>query len=192
MEAAFSTDDPVQSEPPPAPTRPMADNKPKLQSRILAGRGKRLAAALSDIVFCFVCLLPGALLFFGSFYFTSMSKNIPFGDLRPSDVGLPFIYISFALFILGGLGCFITQMLLLSRRGQTIGKKFFRIKIVNVSDGAQPDGVRILLLRSILVWFMYIITVVGQIFLIADICFIWREDRRCIHDFFAKTQVVDA
>ena len=36
------------------------------------------------------------------------------------------------------------------------------------------------------------IPLVGTVFSLVNICFIFREDRRCIHDLMAGTHVVEA
>lgn len=84
----------------------------------------------------------------------------------------------------------IYTLVLLATRGQTIGKKVRGIRIVTFPDGANPGGVKTILLRGFVNGLIGMVPVVGVIYALADIFFIFREDRRCIHDLIAGTQVV--
>ena len=84
------------------------------------------------------------------------------------------------------------QIYLLTTRGQTIGKKMTRVKIVKYDDGSNPGFVHACLLRLIVPGFINGIPFVGAVFPIVDACFIFSEERRCIHDLIASTKVVNA
>ncbi|PKB84029.1 MAG: hypothetical protein BZY88_00970 [SAR202 cluster bacterium Io17-Chloro-G9] len=83
---------------------------------------------------------------------------------------------------------FVYQMYLLSRDGQTLGKKVVGIRIVKVETGLNGGFVTNVLLRGMLNGLLGFIPLYG----IVDLLFIFREDRRCIHDHIAGTQVVAA
>lgn len=98
-----------------------------------------------------------------------------------------------ALMGLGGallLGVAIYQLVMLATRGQSIGKRMLGIRIVTHPDGANPGGVKTILLRGFVTGIISNIPLLGPIFSLVNICFIFREDRRCIHDLIAGTQVV--
>jgi uncharacterized RDD family membrane protein YckC len=98
-----------------------------------------------------------------------------------------------ALIGLGGvllLGVAIYQLVMLATRGQSIGKRMLGIRIVTHPDGANPGGVKTILLRGFVPGIISNIPLLGPIFSLVNICFIFREDRRCIHDLMAGTQVV--
>ena len=80
----------------------------------------------------------------------------------------------------------IVQIVLLTNDGQTIGKKIFNIRIVSVETGQNAGIVRNWVVRT---WFNTMLwgTIIYAIF---DILFIFRGDRRCIHDLIAGTRVV--
>lgn len=89
------------------------------------------------------------------------------------------------------LGVLAWNLTWLYRYGQTIGKRIVKIKIVR-SDGDRASLGRILGLRIILVTILESIPFLGGLFSLVNICFIFRDDRRCIHDLMADTVVVKA
>ena len=93
--------------------------------------------------------------------------------------------------LLGGLALLATQIYLLATRSQTIGKYFLKTQIVDFNTGVRADFVQCFLLRTLLNGIIGAVTCIGAIYGIVDICFIFREDKRCIHDLLAKTCVID-
>ncbi|HJR72748.1 MAG TPA: RDD family protein [Luteimonas sp.] len=91
---------------------------------------------------------------------------------------------------LGVIAFFAYQLYLLYANGQTLGKKLLGIKIVR-SDGSRAGFWRIVLLRYLLPGVIGAIPFVGFLFGLADPLFIFGEEKRCIHDLFADTIVVD-
>jgi uncharacterized RDD family membrane protein YckC len=79
----------------------------------------------------------------------------------------------------------------LSRSGQSWGKRMLGLKIVDL-QGRQPGLLRLLGLRYGLGRLIGLVPVLGYWFALVDDCFIFREDRRCVHDFIAGTRVVVA
>jgi uncharacterized RDD family membrane protein YckC len=80
----------------------------------------------------------------------------------------------------------------ISRSAQTIGKKLLGIKVVTLT-GENAS------FNKIVVWRMLpialggaLVPVVGNFVGILDALFIFRSDRRCIHDLIAATRVVRA
>jgi uncharacterized RDD family membrane protein YckC len=99
----------------------------------------------------------------------------------------------FALIGLGAillLATAIYQLVILSTRGQSIGKRILGIRIVTYDDGRNPRGVKTIVLRGVLPGLISNIPLIGAIFGIVNICFIFRDDRRRLHDLIAGTQVV--
>jgi len=74
----------------------------------------------------------------------------------------------------------------LVRDGQTIGKKIVNIRIVSVETGQNAGIVRSWVLRT---WVNSLLWMI-PIYALMDILFIFRQDRRCIHDLIAGTRVV--
>ena len=141
------------------------------QQFILASRMKRLFARLLDGVFGLVsALVPG-------FVLTFLSD----GNFNPE---------SFLLGAVVGIICFVIyQWYLLATTAQTIGKKYLKIKIVN-KNGEQAGFFVNVVLREWLMGLIGIIPAIGGIIQIVNILFIFRDDRKCIHDLIAGTVVV--
>ena len=141
------------------------------QQFILASRMKRLFARLLDGVFGLVsALVPG-------FVLTFLSD----GNFDPE---------SFLLGAVVGIICFVIyQWYLLATTAQTIGKKYLKIKIVN-KNGEQAGFFVNVVLREWLMGLIGIIPAIGGIIQIVNILFIFRDDRKCIHDLIAGTVVV--
>ncbi|MCH8140804.1 MAG: RDD family protein [Proteobacteria bacterium] len=85
------------------------------------------------------------------------------------------------------LAIVIYQAVILSRDGQSIGKKALTISIVKVDTGKNGGFVPNVLLRLVVNGLLAFI----PLYIFIDILFIFRSDRRCIHDFIAGTKVVD-
>lgn len=98
----------------------------------------------------------------------------------------------FALLYLIGICIYVVvQLVMLHRNGQTMGKRLMGIRIVR-SDGTRAGLGRIFLLRALLPNLIAAIPFVGLFFALIDALFIFADDRRCLHDRFADTIVVDA
>jgi uncharacterized RDD family membrane protein YckC len=146
----------------------------------LADRGTRLGAALIEGLIFTIAASPLILAIAMS------DQNLKAGGSAEMR--------NIALMSLGALlvlAVGIYQLVILSTRGQSIGKRILGIRIVSCEDGRNPGGVKTILLRGFLPGLITNIPLIGFIFSLADTCFIFREDRRCIHDHMAGTQVVN-
>jgi len=91
--------------------------------------------------------------------------------------------------VLGVFGAFalvIAQLVMVSKRGQTIGKRAMGIKIV-LKDTLENGGFVVNVLKRGVV--NGLICLIPGYFLV-DSLFIFRADRRCLHDMIAGTLVV--
>jgi len=79
----------------------------------------------------------------------------------------------------------------LQTRRQTPGKFIFRIYIAN-SDGTVPPLWRVIVLRYWLFASFYTVPVFGGLIYLLDALFIFRKDRRCLHDLVARTVIRDS
>jgi uncharacterized RDD family membrane protein YckC len=169
--------------PPPAPiTIASMTGTPALTAAVPAvelepaGRGARLLAQIIDGLIGIIVVLPGCVLLI-------MGGGNKSGALSLSGMGL---------MGLGVLALLIVQLYLLTTRGQTIGKKLMKVKIVAFDDDSNPGFVKAVLLRVVVNGIIGAIPLLGYIYALVDICFIFRDDRRCIHDLIAGTKVVKA
>ena len=102
------------------------------------------------------------------------------------------------MFLLIGVSAVLTlalvgyQLRLLTTLGQTIGKKALGVRIVLVKDDSNGGFVVNVLLRGVVTLVLSAIPGIGFLFALADVLFIFRDDRRCIHDHIAGTRVVKA
>lgn len=143
----------------------------------LASLGSRFLAALVDggIVFGLIILMAVLLPLFA-----------PTGkESSPS----PFFWVFLGLFILLILALAGVQIFMLVKYSQTIGKRVLGIRIYNHSTGERADWVKTIVLRGIVNSIPSSIPLIGGIYALVDILFIFRQDRRCIHDLIAGTVV---
>jgi len=90
--------------------------------------------------------------------------------------------------ILAVAGLVIVQVILLTKDSQTLGKRALKIRIVKTSTGQNGGFVANVLLRLVV---NGILGAFIPFYGLVDTLFIFKEDRRCIHDFIAGTQVVN-
>jgi uncharacterized RDD family membrane protein YckC len=141
----------------------------------LAGRGTRLAAAIIDSLILGLVIWPYAM---STDYWTrAMQDQIEMSDLLQ-------------LSLVSLLGFLVLHGYLLHKYGQTIGKRLLGIRIVSATDGQIVSLGKIFGLRYVPIQIASVIPVVGNILPIIDVLFIFREDRRCLHDLIAGTKVI--
>jgi uncharacterized RDD family membrane protein YckC len=159
------------------PAAPVADAPLANNGDELAPLGARLGAAVIDALLYFVILLP--LVLVAGFWKAMMSGSgqLDFGTL----VGL---------FLIGLVTNLVLHGYLLHRYGQTIGKRVAGTRIVGVADNAILPLWKILVLRWLPVGVVSQVPYVGALLAIGNVLFVFRSDRRCVHDFIAGTKVV--
>jgi uncharacterized RDD family membrane protein YckC len=145
----------------------------------LADRGTRLGAALIEGFIFVIAALPILIS-------TALASTAESASGTPAEPNVPLIILGIVLV----LALAIYQLVMLATRGQSIGKRIVGIRIVTHPDGANPGGVKTILMRGFIPGIISNIPLLGFLFSITNICFIFREDRRCIHDLIAGTQVV--
>jgi uncharacterized RDD family membrane protein YckC len=161
----------------------------------LAERGTRLlAAALDGLLIC-VPLLPILVVggYFGFREAMASRAAMQAGATSLPAAGSPewvFILLGVsALGMFGALGIMIYQWMLISRTGQSLGKKWTNIRIERI-DGVPVTFGTGVCLRNWVPKLMGMVPYAGAVFHLVDILYIFRDDRRCIHDHIAGTRVV--
>jgi uncharacterized RDD family membrane protein YckC len=170
----------------PVPSLRAASPGEPMNQRPLAGLGLRFGAAFIDGFLKSLCLIPLSLVFVD---LVRISLENPSQPLTPEQVSEAIMPAYMQCLPLYGILALV-QVTLLCLRSQTIGKLLLRIQIVEVQTG-QPGGpVRAFLLRALIPTMIEFIPFIGFVFWLVDTCFIFRADRRCIHDLLAGTRVV--
>jgi uncharacterized RDD family membrane protein YckC len=143
----------------------------------LGGRGARLGAVLLDSLIQVPLVLP---LMYAMGYFDGVTRGVKPG---------------FGMMALGSLVGFVVFLVVqgypLATAGQTWGKKWLNLKIVDM-EGRKPEFVRLVGLRYATTQAAMLIPGLGSIYALVDTLFIFRDDKRCIHDHIAGTRVVVA
>ncbi|HWB61465.1 MAG TPA: RDD family protein, partial [Chthoniobacteraceae bacterium] len=139
-----------------------------ISTTVLADRGTRFGAFLLDRLLMVLSIAPG-------FVMIIMGGDKEHPDKVLAGCGVLLIAILF-------LTLMAVQISMLTTRGQSIAKRVVGIKIVKFSDESNPGFVKAFFLRGFLVGLMSSVPSLGSIFRIVDACFIFRDDRRCLHD----------
>jgi uncharacterized RDD family membrane protein YckC len=145
---------------------------------VKAERSARFLAALADFGMYLVLVV------------MLVAGTAAFAPLKSSQAGAvgPILVIVGAL---GFLGLFITNLVLLHQDGQSLGKRWLKIRIVR-SSGERAGLGRIFWLRMFVPGLITRIPLVGWVFALANPLCIFGEERRCLHDLMADTMVVNA
>jgi uncharacterized RDD family membrane protein YckC len=142
-----------------------------------AARGARFLAYMADGIVSFVVMFPLQL-------WAGVYKGFP--AMKPQE---------FPRSLFWSLGAVLLWIALngpfLAKSAQTIGKKLMGLQIVMVHDGRPAALERLVFWRFLPVMLISQIPYVGGLLFLADALFIFREDRRCLHDHIAGTRVVD-
>ena len=146
-----------------------------------ASRWLRLGAILLDNIIGGLLISPGLCV---------MAVAGVFAQNNPSNT--PLALAGVGIFGITVLILMTIQIYLLTTRGQTMGKKLLSIKIVSFDDETNPGFVKAFLLRAFVNGMIGCIPVIGIAYSLTDIFFIFRNDRRCLHDLLAGTKVVKA
>jgi uncharacterized RDD family membrane protein YckC len=146
----------------------------------LASLGKRFLGALIDGF--------AGLLFIGPGYGLMIAGAVSSPDSSEPPVAS---MLGAGLALLGVLALLGLQIFLLATRSQTIGKLLMKTQIWDTTIGQPAGFVKSFVIRLFANGLIGGIPCIGLIYTIVDICFIFREDRRCVHDLLASTVVLD-
>jgi uncharacterized RDD family membrane protein YckC len=143
----------------------------------LATRSQRFLAYLLDFVlFTFILGISFLIL---AFVFSVYGESHP----------LEMMFLPAMIAFLPAIAYSIFNVYLIAVNCQTVGKKIMNIKIAR-TDGSSASVWRILMLRGFVTGLLCAIPLINIAFIIADICFILREDHRMLHDFIGGTIVI--
>ncbi|WP_419194000.1 RDD family protein [Novipirellula herctigrandis] len=155
------------------------------ENGVLAKRFTRFAAAIVDGILAMLFLVPLQ-------FMTGYASRISTGA-----VGL----VEQLMMIAVGYGIFVLfHGYLLATRGQTIGKFLTNIQIVDVESERLASVKHVFVYRYL--WLLPLTIIVAivpgfaddilvNLVALVDVLFIFRQDRRCLHDLIASTKVVE-
>jgi uncharacterized RDD family membrane protein YckC len=179
QEGSFE-DNPYRS---PIDRSPLQKPRRDFRPAVLASRRSRLAAALLDRGIPLLILV--------------IATVVATGDYSSSAGAKPPLYRRGLTIILPGRGAVwcvgvfeLAQAILITLRGQTLGKMLLGIRIARVEDDHNPGFFRGVFLRSWLIAFLALAPVIGWVLALIDLVFIFRAPKRCIHDYVSGTRVV--
>ncbi len=154
--------------------------KPGWDNRQLATLGERFLGSLIDGII----MVP---ILFGAGFVLGMVLT-SFGIVLES---FEFDLLTTVIGALMGIGVFLAvQGYFLASKGQTVGKMAMGTQIVSEKDGEIVPFVELILKRYLPIWVLSYIPVVGSFIGLIDALFIFRENRKCLHDEIAGTKVI--
>jgi uncharacterized RDD family membrane protein YckC len=166
-------------------------------SGAVATRVARLLAVLADSLLYTGTSIPGMIVLFASFDFTGSRSfdRDPGSGLGvfdpPPGVDPDTYYLGLGLIFLFSLVLACYQWYLISTTGQSLGKRWLKIRIVRL-DGSLPGFVYGVVLRVWVIGALGYIPYIGSCVGLIDALAIFGEEKRCIHDRIAGTMVVQA
>lgn len=159
----------------------------------LAKRTTRLLAVSIDFLIMCIPVVPMTAI--GTYVGLRMAAQYRPQPIAPEAVPMPQAE-SVALFagtmgvgFLCMLAVMIYQWVLISRTGQTIGKRATGIRIERIDGSPVTFGTGVVL-RNWVIKVIGAVPYLGLVIHLVDCLFIFRADCRCIHDHIAGTRVV--
>jgi uncharacterized RDD family membrane protein YckC len=145
---------------------------------VLAGRGARLGAVIID-----------TLILLGLWWVVSWVT--PWNIFSPALMAQAGLATMLGLGLAGIVLYVAVNGWLLAQRGQTVGKLLLGLRMTR-RDGSTAGFARLAGLRFGVGALVTNVPVVGMLYALVDVLFIFRADRRCLHDMIADTIVVKA
>lgn len=161
----------------------------------LAARWRRLVARIIDWT------LIGILTFISNFFTLGTDWILRYSEsLVSSGQSVQLIDVIWTQFTESIITMLVTEILLfvflntylLAKRGQTIGKFMMGVRIVDYFTGEIPKLRFSLLMREGGLYLLGIFGLLGSLISLIDKLIIFSENRRCIHDYWGFTKVVEA
>lgn len=161
---------------------------------VLASRFKRLVARIIDSIVEGIVFWLCVLLFPAVRSAQNQAMENSLADVENfevdfwSDIVMPTFSIESLAFWLFGIGItFICHAYLLARFGQTIGKRMLKIRIVKQDSYRTPTLTRSFGIRECGIYLLQWIPILPLI----DVLWIFGEQRKCLHDLWSGTIVID-
>ena len=164
----------------------------------LASIGSRIAAKLVDTLLMVLASSPLFISLYNSPNFDKLLKWAEAGQTRLTSAqqmelmsALPEHILLLTNILVWGL--IIAQVLLLMRRGQSIGKMIMGIRILDRKSNAIPGFFNLIIMRGLFTTLAYSLSIFGLVVLVIDlVMMLTSKERLSLHDKIAKTYVVRA
>jgi len=140
----------------------------------LASRWSRLFAALIDAFIGIIVSVP-LIIYYNVFELAMAGEELGTGLM---------VFMT----LMGIVAFMLIHGYLLKTKGQTIGKLALGIKIVTLDDQL-PNFGSLIVKRYLPIWVIQLVPAINILALV-DVLFIFRSDKRCVHDLIAETKVV--
>ena len=164
----------------------------------LASIGSRIAAKLVDTLLMVLASSPLFISLYNSPNFDKLLKWAEAGQTHLTSAqqmelmsALPEHILLLTNILVWGL--MIAQVLLLMRRGQSIGKMIMGIRILDRQSNAIPRFFNLIIMRGLFTTLAYSLSIFGLVVLVVDlVMMLTSKERLSLHDKIAKTYVVRA
>ncbi|MCP3850530.1 MAG: RDD family protein [Gammaproteobacteria bacterium] len=143
----------------------------------LATRWARLWGSLIDGIIAMAVIFP-------VMYITGFWEKAMTGDVPILDTVLHGIFGFIVFIVLHGY--------LLFKYGQTIGKRLVGTRIVSASSNEVLPLSKVIIFRYLPISIAANIPAIGQFLIAINYLFVFRKNKRCLHDLIAGTKVVKA
>ena len=140
----------------------------------LASRGKRLAGAFIDGAILVLAILP---------VFLPLIHGNMSAEMTPIQQVILALTSIAAYALINGY--------LIHKNGQTVAKRLLNMKMVDAVTGEKASWPKVIFLRYSLLVAFNLIPFVGGLLNFLNSIFIFGKKRRCLHDYFAGTKVID-
>ena len=155
---------------------------PESEVELAASEDVELASLSARFWGAMVDGIVGITLMFGFYFISGIWARMMEAEMSGGDAALATAF---------GFVCFaLIHSYTLANRGQTIGKVLLKTQIVSVQDDSILPLWKVLGLRYLPLSLVTLIPLIGNIVGIANVLFIFRADRRCLHDHIAGTKVI--
>jgi len=144
----------------------------------LASRGARFGGAIIDGLMGIAVIFP---LMFATGVFQAAMNGVPMA--LPMQLGIATLGLVLYLVFHGYL---------LHTSGQTVGKRLVGTRIVSIDDNSILPLWKVFAMRYLPISVVAQIPGVGPLLSLVDSVFVFRGDKRCVHDLIAGTKVINA
>jgi uncharacterized RDD family membrane protein YckC len=154
------------------------DAHPSPETQLLATPGQRFAGNLIDTI---VLIVPGVFAYLPIIELEAVAESSPDFDTKA------WIMMGVSGLVVLAIG--LTQCVMISNTGQSIGKRLVKTKVVRL-DGSNPGFFYGVFMRGFVGRLGGFIPVIGNLYNLVDALYVFRADRRTIRDQIAGTRVI--